>query len=223
MEFDQHAADYEKKIPRLSGSNGFAIQKVAKMAELRADNDQIETILDFGCGIGLCSELLLETYKSANVICADTSSLSLERLRQRISNQRLTTHHIESDALEVSSNSVDIALAACVLHHIARQDRQLWVDQVVEALKPGGELFIFEHNPWNPVTQLIVKTSPLDRGVRLLRPREVTRLLSSPSLKVDKVSYQLILPPNSFLSQFTDRLLHRLPLGTQFVVRAQKT
>ena len=40
-------------------------------------------------------------------------------------------------------------------------------------LRPKGRIYIFEHNPFNPVTRWVVKHTAIDRNAVLLKPAEV--------------------------------------------------
>ena len=43
--------------------------------------------------------------------------------------------------------------------------------EVTRLLRPGGRLYVFEHNPWNPVAQWVVRHTPIDRDAVLLGAR----------------------------------------------------
>jgi SAM-dependent methyltransferase len=90
-------------------------------------------------------------------------------------------------------------------------------------LKPEGTLAIIEHNPYNPVTLLIVSRTPVDADAILLRPDEILRLYREAGLRPEELRYFLYLP--EWLFQRFGRiegLFSKLPLGGQYVVFGRK-
>ena len=73
--------------------------------------------------------------------------------------------------------------------------------EVRRVLKPGGWFAIIEHNPYNPVTRLIVSRTPMDAGAILLRPSETRRLLRDSGFRIDAQRYFLYCPER-FYRQF---------------------
>ena len=49
-----------------------------------------------------------------------------------------------------------------VLHHVPRSERPALIDGMKRALRPGGLLFVFEHNPYNPLTRHAVAEENVD-------------------------------------------------------------
>jgi diadenosine tetraphosphate (Ap4A) HIT family hydrolase len=85
-------------------------------------------------------------------------------------------------------------------------------------LKPEGTLAIIEHNPYNPVTLLIVSRTPVDADAILLRPDETLRLYREAGLRAEEVRYFLYLPESLF-QRFgrIEAMFSKLPLGGQYV------
>ena len=89
-------------------------------------------------------------------------------------------------------------------------------------LIPGGLCCIIEHNPWNPVTQTIVKRCPVDVDAELLNVRESAKLLSASGFKPLRKEYFLYLPEKLFHAfGSVEGALTKLPLGGQYAVLAQ--
>lgn len=105
-------------------------------------------LLDVGCGAGNFSLKLLQRLPNLDVTLVDLSQNMLDRARQRVANA--TTGQVrpmQSDirSLPLADESVDIILAAAVLHHL-RTDIE-WRDvfqKFYRALKPGGSFWIFD-------------------------------------------------------------------------------
>jgi hypothetical protein len=89
-------------------------------------------------------------------------------------------------------------------------------------LKPGGRIYVFEHNPRNPLVRYVIARTPIDENAILLDAREVQEgLLGSARYELE-TDYLMFMPPGiKFLRSF-DRALAWLPLGAQYAVAARK-
>jgi tRNA (cmo5U34)-methyltransferase len=104
--------------------------------------------LDVGCGAGNYSLKLLQRLPNLDLTLIDLSQPMLDRATQRVAEAtagRVTA--IQSDIRDatIAENSIDIVLAAAVLHHL-RADRD-WSDvfaKLHRALRPGGSFWIFD-------------------------------------------------------------------------------
>jgi SAM-dependent methyltransferase len=105
-----------------------------------------------------------------------------------------------------------------VLHHVPRAERLGVLAQVRAKLRPGGRLFVFEHNPLNPVTRRTVATCPFDDDADLLWPWQAKRLLSDAAFRQVRLDYIVFFPrPLAALRPLEPRL-GWLPLGAQQLV-----
>jgi SAM-dependent methyltransferase len=113
----------------------------------------------------------------------------------------------------------DFVTAVCVYHHVPPASRVALTAEVRRVLKVGGVFALIEHNPFNPVTRLIVSRTPVDAGALLLRPSESRRLLRSSGFQVEEQRYFLYLP-GSLYRRFgaIEALLARAPLGGQYAL-----
>ena len=93
------------------------------------------------------------------------------------------------------------------------------MDSLFESLSPGGQLCVFEHNPYNPITRRIVSSCEFDEGVTLLKKSQLTKL-SRDSIHTRKIvsGYCLFFP--SFLRRLSvfERMLRWIPMGGQYFV-----
>jgi tRNA (cmo5U34)-methyltransferase len=105
-------------------------------------------VLDVGCGAGNYTLKLLERLPNLDVTLVDLSRPMLDRASDRV--RRATTGSvttIQGDIREVAlqDGTLDIILAAAVLHHL-RSDSE-WRDVFTafyRALRPGGSLWVFD-------------------------------------------------------------------------------
>ena len=94
----------------------------------------------------------------------------------------------------------------------------------MRVLKPDGIFCLVEHNPFNPVTRLIVRPTPVDANARLLTARTAKRLMRGAGLHVLQTSYFLYFPESLYrgMLAWLENRLSWLPLGGQYGVFAQK-
>ena len=81
-----------------------------------------------------------------------------------------------------------------------------------------GKAFVFEHNPYNPVTRRIVNNCPYDADAVLLKPAELRGLFDSAGMKVHSKEYCLFIPPRFAALAGLEKYLGWLPLGGQYWV-----
>lgn len=118
--------------------------------------------------------------------------------------------------LPANDESVDMAMAICVFHHVPPAEWQNLAVEMLRVLRPGGVAMVIEHNPWNPVTRRIVNTCPIDRDAVLLsRPK--TRALFRDAGAQDVVARSILsIPPKTDFLMRIDAVFGLLPLGAQY-------
>lgn len=105
-------------------------------------------LLDVGCGAGNYTLKLLDRLPNLDATLVDLSQPMLDRAAERVG-QRTSgkVQAIQSDVREISlpEGSVDIILAAAVLHHLRTDEEWRAVFTAFHrALRPGGSLWIFD-------------------------------------------------------------------------------
>jgi SAM-dependent methyltransferase len=228
-EFDGLSGDYERLLQdplrdRFAGSapEFFHVRKRDLIREFfRARHvDTIKlSFLDLGCGKGELLTLLREDF--GEVFGCDPSPGMLEA--GRLSANGIQTR-VQSDpqALPFEDASLDFITAVCVYHHVTPDLRPGLTAEVRRVLKPGGWFAIIEHNPFNPMTRLIVSRTPVDAGAILLRPSETRRLLRGAGFRIDAQQYFLYCPERQYRQfGYMESALRRVPLGGQYAVFAR--
>jgi SAM-dependent methyltransferase len=216
--FDAYARDYERLHAQSVSITGeetdyFARYKVDCLARAGVARDQ--RILDFGCGIGNTTAQLVAQF--SDVHGYEPSKVSAEQARQRA-----TAATVYDDMAAVPKASFSVAVLSCVLHHVPPADRLGVMAQVLEALEPGGQLFVFEHNPLNPLTRRAVAACPFDDDAILLWPGEQKRLLREGGFTQVSLDYIVFFPrPLAFLRPLEPKLAW-LPAGAQTMTRGVK-
>ena len=172
--------------------------------------------LDAGCGRGELLNLAGAHFKQATGcdpsagMLSSCSSFTVDR----------QTSPFE---LPFPDASVDLVTAVCVYHHVPEKARALLLSEMKRVLAPGGLCCIIEHNPWNPVTQAIVRRCPVDADASLLTASSASGLLRVVGFEPLSSAYFLYLPESLFNRlSLLERFLGRVPLGGQYAVLARR-
>ena len=220
-EFDRHADRYEADMRQsiaaaLADDQYFAEYKIRYVARRMQDNAP-SRLLDFGCGIGRSLSLFHLQFPGAELWGYDVSPKSIEFARQR-----RAMAHLTSNLADLPLAEFDLIFAANVFHHIARSKRGEVLARCRDLLRNGGRIFVFEHNPFNPVTRLVFERCPFDKGASMLRRREVLLLAKEVGLNVLHSGYTLFFPRQVAVLRPLERMLEWLPLGAQYCVEMAK-
>lgn len=175
-------------------------------------------ILDFGCGTGETSVYLSEAFPAAEVAGVDTAERAVEHARAVHGTSRVSFHPLH--ALP-ELGAFDLCYVNGVFHHIPPEKRSEALGLIRDALRPGGRLSLFENNPWNPGTRLVMKRIPFDRDARMLSAREAERLVSGSGLHLAASTRFLFYFPRALAPlRALEPLLVHAPLGGQYHVQA---
>ncbi|MEO8659460.1 MAG: class I SAM-dependent methyltransferase [Bryobacteraceae bacterium] len=167
--------------------------------------------LDLGCGTGELLRLGKAAFSEA--WGCDVSEESLKQC-----NDLPVRVQDRMDRLPFDRESFDVVTAACVYHHVEPSQRERLTKTAYEVLRPGGVFCIFEHNPWNPVTKMIVNRSPVDVNAILLSATEAETLMRAAAFEMLTTQYFLFVPEFAKGIVVVESLLGSLPLGGQYAV-----
>jgi SAM-dependent methyltransferase len=125
--------------------------------------------------------------------------------------------------LPFAGDTFDAAYAFCIYHHIPDADHVRHLSELRRVVKPGGEILVFEHNPYNPVTARIFARAPIDRGCHMIAPPALRGTFRSAGLQQIDQGYLLFVPePLHPLLGSIEPALAWLPLGGQYFVSGRK-
>lgn len=234
-EFDTYARNYSpgsrNLLRRLFKRGADTSYVAAKVSFLLGDlaktpiveRDESMHLLDFGCGAGDFLHLLDQRGFKGGVRGCDVSGGMLDEARRRYKqNTALAFDRAAGYDLPYAANTFDVVTTSCVFHHISPKERGKTYDSLFKVLRPGGRLFIFEHNPYHPLMRWAVSLAPEDANATLLSPSEVRNSMTRAGFRVLRTRHLLCLPPQLVGAEAVDRVLSRTPLGMQFVVVAEK-
>jgi SAM-dependent methyltransferase len=222
--FDAYAEDYEDALQRGVGLSGedsafFARGRVAWVARRLAElGVRVKHLLDFGCGTGSTTPLLLELLGATHVVGTDASSKLLEVARSRYGSARVEFLPLG----EPPDGTIDLAYCNGVFHHIPPNQRTEAAQYVWRALRPGGLFAFWENNPWNPGTRVVMRRIPFDRDAIKLSPREARGLLRAAGFEILRTDFLFLFPRALAALRRVEPALASLPLGAQYLVLARR-
>ena len=231
-EFDRHAAGYDggldNPVKRLMGNSPDQFIAVKARWLLRHEPKLRSgelALLDYGCGAGDLMRVLATLGARADFTGCDVSSGMLAEVARRwpaAQGAPPTTAPQDGARTPFADGQFDIATISAVLHHVPVGERPAVYAELGRVLKPGGRLYVFEHNPRNPLVRYVIARTPIDENAILLDAREVHHgLLGSARYEFD-TDYLMFMPPGLAFLRPLDRALAWLPLGAQYVVAARK-
>lgn len=218
-DFDDYVENYEdllkNQLSFFEGNrNYFSEYKVRLLTKLLKTSPQ--KILDFGSGIGLSLPFFEKYFESSQIFATDISSKSLEFVSHHFQNIKILQDQ------ELEGNIFDLIFLSGVMHHVPLKERLNTLQRLKNLLTPNGHLIIFEHNPYNPVTQRMVATCPFDKGVKLLTKRSLQKMMKTSGLHVAKKGYTLFFPEPLKIFRPLEQKLQWCPLGGQYYVMASR-
>lgn len=118
----------------------------------------------------------------------------------------------------------DLAYVNGAFHHIPVEEQPSAMAQLHAALASGGYLALFENNPWNPGTRLMMRRIPFDRGARMLSPITANKLVRHAGFDdVVATRWLFYFPRPLARLRVLEPRLGAVPLGAQYLVLARRT
>jgi ubiquinone/menaquinone biosynthesis C-methylase UbiE len=225
-DFDPFAEDYRDihtKNIKISGADSFYFAEMkVKLLKKTEDNVQLK-VLDVGCGDGATELYMNKYFPSWKINAIDVSEKSIDEAKRRnIFNCEFTSY--DGKTIPFADGSFDVVFMAGVLHHIDFERHSEIVKEINRVLKNGGRLYLFEHNPLNPLTRHLVNTCAFDKDAKLLKAGYTKKLLVANSFGIRRKNFIIFFPRKGLLSLliFLEKYLQWLPLGGQYYFRSVK-
>jgi SAM-dependent methyltransferase len=224
-EFDDYAGGYDSALNRglsLSGEpkEYFAHERVRWLAaRLFHLGVQPLHVLDYGCGTGGTSPELLEQLHARMVVGVDASRESLDVARKEHADPRL---QFETMSDLEPSGQFEVVYCNGVFHHVDPDQRLDALGYVHRSLSAGGYLGLWENNPWNLGTRLVMRRIPFDRDAKLLSPPRTRELLARAGFDVLRTDFLFLFPRALSALRPLEHSLARFPAGAQYMVLCRK-
>jgi SAM-dependent methyltransferase len=224
-EFDGYAGEYDAALAQglsVSGEDKihFVRGRVSWLAgRLDRLGERPRALMDFGCGTGSATPFLLGLPEAASLVGVDVSARSLDVARQQHLDPRA---RFASFADYTPEGGIDLAYCNGVFHHIPPRERPRALDFVHRSLRPGGLFALWENNPWNPGTRLVMSRIPFDRDAVTLTAGETRRLLRESGFEIVGTDFLFIFPRMLGWCRGLEPFVSRLPLGAQYQVLCRR-
>jgi trans-aconitate methyltransferase len=222
--FDHFASNYEKAMERGCAPSGetpqfYAAERARWCARRLGPLARMDTVLDFGCGVGGSFQHFFNTLGCTKVIGVDTSAESL-----RVAQDRHPDLNLQLSTPDAFTPSQDVGLAYCngVFHHISPPERLGALSYIRSCMSEGALFAFWENNPWNPVVRYGMSMTEFDRDAQTISPMSAVRLLKSAGFRVLFVDFCFFFPRFARGLRPVEPLLSWLPLGAQYLVAARK-
>ncbi len=223
VDFDNYAGRYEnvleKQLDFFGEENSYFAEYKVELVKNTLTR-QPKKILEFGCGIGRNLKFFTEYFPAAEIYGADISVKSIEIAKGE--NPSVKFFLLNKEEIEKHSEKFDLVFISCVFHHIAPSLRAESMKSIYSMMEIDGSAYIFEHNPYNPVTRHIVNTCEWDTDAILLNMKESVGLMENSGLSVVEKNYTLFFPAILKFMRFTENFLKKIPMGGQYYVKAVK-
>jgi SAM-dependent methyltransferase len=219
--FDDYARNYESLLDdplrkRFADDAEFFIHQKCRvlLRHLRNAAPPHPRLVDVGCGQGTAMSFLRG---EASVVGTDISiGMVRGAARGAVAVQ-------EPFALPFADATFDAAYAFCVYHHIDDRDHVRHLSELFRVVTPGGRVFVFEHNPYNPVTRVVFNRAPIDRGCHMIEPRRLRSIFQQAGFDHLVQEYLLFFPePLWKWIGGLEPALSWLPLGGQYFVSGRR-
>ncbi|WP_201829345.1 class I SAM-dependent methyltransferase [Microvirga zambiensis] len=224
-EFDRYNANYSDTVNAslvLPGMNVDYFTRVKAGHLLDLMNSELGAthnlnVLDVGCGIGNYHGLIKG--EIGRLEGCDISQESIEHARQR--HPEVSYSSYSGDRLPYTDGAFDVVFTICVMHHVPPARWVNFVHEIRRVLRKDGLALVFEHNPFNPLTNKVVNRCPFDADAVLLKPSVTRELFSEAGFRQVQSRSVLNIPSAGKFTRWLDRCLGVLPTGAQYFLIAR--
>ena len=219
--FDESVSDYETAVDdavSFAKKNarfflGIKAQAIEDLASQHLGDAKKCRALDVGCGIGLLTAELASSFSSLTGV--DISERSIQQATERV--PTATFEHYEGSRLPFDDQAFDLCFASCVMHHVPPASWHDFANERRRVTRVGGLVCICEHNPFNPLTRLVVHRCELDKDAVLLRRGAARAAMRKAGLRVLPSPYILFFPFAGRFFRTLESGLRWCPMGAQYI------
>ena len=176
-----------------------------------------QNILDFGCGVGLCLPYLKNIFPRGKISATDISESGLSIVSNLHPDVNVIPDH------QLSNNLFDLIFCSGVFHHIPIEERLVVLRRLNGCLSSKGILCIFEHNPYNPITQKMVSSCIFDQDAQLISRNNMEKMINILPFEILTSKYSLFFPEIFSRWRTIEQHIGWIPFGGQYFILAEKT
>lgn len=218
-DFSAHSKEYERTIGK---SHKYFIQvKCSELLKTLARYGLTpERVLDLGCGTGETEQILCKYF--GNITGIDLSEGMISEAKKK---DLVNCEFRQADAtrLPFADEHFDLVFSFSLFHHIAKNQLEQSISEAVRVTRKSAIILVFEHNPRNPITKLVVERSPIDKGMVLLNASRIEELYRKFNVDILEKRYIVFLPRLMSFLRPLEGLLHKVPYGGQYCVAGRVT
>jgi len=176
--------------------------------KIRSSLNKNTRLLDFGCGPG--TFLAAAAPLCAEVTGVDISRNFIEACRKTIHDLNVPNAravHIEPGRLPFDDGEFDAVLMVDVIHHLEHITETL--TEVFRAVKPGGQVIIFEPNKLNPLITLVHLFDRNEWGLLRVGTPGVYRRILKPFMDIKAIDFNgIVIGPESKVYTWISEILN---------------
>lgn len=231
--FDDFAGNYRQihnQNIKLSGADSdyFTEYRIKEILRRERSNATITEkpirILDIGSGDGNTARFFKKYFPQSHITGLEITEKVVESAKSR---NLPDAEFLLYDGLHIpfGDHHFDMVFMVGTLHHVDRQYHLQLMSEACRVMKPQGVLYNFEHNPWNPVTQKLVRDCVFDKDAVLVSEPYMKRLHREAGYVRIRSTFTLFFPRFSWLGPLIalEPWLGGIPIGGQYYLRAFKT
>jgi SAM-dependent methyltransferase len=219
-DYDHYRDRYREELDRAVSFAGTShdfftrakAEELLRLARVHLGDPAQLDALDVGCGVGLTDRHLVGRFRS--LTGTDVSRGVLETAAHE--NPGVRYELAERGRLPFPDNAFHVAFAVCVVQVVPTEERPRFVAELARVTRPDGLVVVFEHNPSNPLTRLVVRRCEFGDDARMLGMAEAERLLRENGVTPVDRGFLLLFPSRRKRVLAAERALRRLPLGAQY-------
>ena len=121
------------------------------------------------------------------------------------------------------SAAFEVAYCNGVFHHVEPGQRLDALGYVHRSLAKGGVFGLWENNPWNPGTRLVMRRIPFDRDAKLLSPPHARELVTRAGFTVLRTDFLFFFPRALSALRPLEGMLASVPGGAQYMILCRKS
>jgi len=185
INFDNYVDNYKDYITKSLGNieNNLDYFHIKKSEILKKElGYQPKKILDLGCGVGTMLGLMIDKFSGSSFYAYDESKKSMDYIKKIFP---------KINCLEnlKTNEKFDLIFLSSVVHHVKSTDRDAFFKNIYNLLNPNGVMFIFEHNPYNPITLKMVANCEFDADAELIKKNDLINLCKKNNFEIIKSGY----------------------------------